>query len=41
MSYMLLIIEPRGQRRARCRAEGAAVYQRMLDYSADSRAAAY
>jgi hypothetical protein len=31
---MLLILEPRGQRAQRSEAEGRAVYQRMLDYSA-------
>ena len=30
---MLLIVEPRGQRAARCEAEGRAVYDRMLRYS--------
>src|SRR5262252_2670249 len=34
MPYMLLIVEPTGQRRERSDAEGRAVYQRMLDYSA-------
>jgi len=34
MSYMLLIVEPQGQRRERSDAEGRAVYQRMLDYGA-------
>lgn len=34
MTYMLLIMEPRGQRAARTEAEGRAVYQRMQDYSA-------
>jgi len=32
--YMLLIIEPRGQRQERTDAEGRAVYDRMLQYSA-------
>jgi hypothetical protein len=32
MSYMLLIVEPRGQRRTRSAGEGRAVYQRMLEY---------
>jgi hypothetical protein len=35
MSYMLLIVEPVGQRRERGEAEGHAVYQRMVDFSAD------
>ena len=34
MPYMLLIVEPRGQRQERNDAEGRAVYQRMLDFSA-------
>ncbi|MCC6195650.1 MAG: dehydrogenase [Burkholderiales bacterium] len=34
MTYMLLIVEPRGQRAQRSDAEGRALYQRMLDYSA-------
>jgi hypothetical protein len=33
MSYMLLIVEPRGQRRTRAHAEGRELYQRMLDYT--------
>jgi len=33
MSYMLLIVEPVQQRRARSPDEGREVYQRMLDYS--------
>jgi hypothetical protein len=33
MSYMLLIVEPEGQRRARLKEEGREVYQRMLDYT--------
>ena len=33
MPYMLLIVEPPGQRRERGRSAGEAVYQRMLDYS--------
>jgi hypothetical protein len=32
MSYLLLILEPPGQRRTRSEAEGRAVYQRMLDF---------
>ena len=33
MSYMLLIVEPKGQRVERGRSAGEAVYQRMVDYS--------
>ena len=33
MPYMLIIMEPRGQRQQRTEAEGRAVYQRMQDYS--------
>ena len=33
MSYMLLIVEPTGQRRERTLAQGQGVYQRMLDYA--------
>jgi hypothetical protein len=33
MSYMLLIVEPPGQRRTRSPDEGRAVYQRMIDYA--------
>jgi hypothetical protein len=32
MAYMLLIVEPRGQRGTRARQEGEDLYQRMLDY---------
>ena len=35
MSYMLLIVEPAGQRQARTEAEGRALYERMLRFSAD------
>ncbi|HZQ61738.1 MAG TPA: YciI family protein [Casimicrobiaceae bacterium] len=35
MSYMLLIVEARGQRETRTEEEGRAVYQRMLDFSAE------
>ncbi len=35
MSYMLLIIEPTGQRRSRTEAEGRALYDQMLRFSAD------
>jgi hypothetical protein len=37
MQYMLLIVEPRGQRRARPRPDGEALYQRMLEYTEDLR----
>jgi len=33
MSYMLLIVEPSGQRSQRTADEGRRVYQRMLDYA--------
>jgi len=33
MSYMLLIVEPTGQRAERPAEEGRRVYQRMLDYA--------
>ena len=35
MPYMLLIMEPPGQRRERTEAQGRMLYQRMLDFSAD------
>jgi hypothetical protein len=35
MPYMLLIVEPKGQRIERGREAGEAVYQRMLDYAQD------
>jgi hypothetical protein len=35
MSYMLLIVEPAGQRAERTVAEGEALYDRMLEFSAD------
>lgn len=35
MTYMLLIIEPRGQRATRTIEEGRAAYQKMLDWGAD------
>ncbi|HEU4619669.1 MAG TPA: YciI family protein [Gammaproteobacteria bacterium] len=38
MSYMLLIVEPHGQRAQRTEAEGRAVYDRMLEFSADLKA---
>ncbi len=38
MTYMLLIIEPAGQRRERSEDEGRALYDRMLSFSADLKA---
>jgi len=38
MSWMLLIVEPRGQRTARSLPEGRDLYQRMLDYGEHLRA---
>ncbi|AGK49999.1 MULTISPECIES: YciI family protein [Burkholderia] len=35
MSYMLLIVEPRGQRAARTRAEGEALYERMRHFAGE------
>lgn len=35
MPYMLIIMEPRGQRQERTEAEGRAAYDRMLQCSAD------
>jgi hypothetical protein len=35
MAYMLLIIEPAGQRQSRTETEGRARYERMLSFSAD------
>jgi hypothetical protein len=35
MAYMLLIIEPAGQRQLRTETEGRACYERMLRFSAD------
>jgi hypothetical protein len=32
MSYMLLIVEPRGQRRTRTESEGRALYARMVEW---------
>ena len=32
MAYMLLIVEPQGQRRTRPQQEGHDLYQRMVDY---------
>ena len=34
MSYMLLIVEPQGQRRTRAADEGRTRYRRMLEYTA-------
>jgi hypothetical protein len=34
MPFLLLIVEPKGQRRVRTPEEGRAVYARMVDYSA-------
>lgn len=33
MSYMLLVVEPRGQRQQRTPEEGEAVFQKMLDFA--------
>jgi hypothetical protein len=33
MSYMLLIVEPQGQRRSRTLQQGQDLYQRMVDYA--------
>ena len=38
MPYMLLIVEPRGQRQERTDAEGREVYQRMVDHSVELKA---
>ncbi|QDF97702.1 dehydrogenase [Azoarcus sp. DD4] len=38
MPYMLLIMEPTGQRKTRTEDEGRALYQRMLDFGADLEA---
>lgn len=38
MPYMLLIVEPVGQREARGQVDGRAVYQRMLDFTETLRA---
>jgi hypothetical protein len=38
MSYMLLIVEPVGQRRERTEDEGRALYDSMLTFSADLKA---
>ena len=38
MSYMLLIVEPQGQRRSRAPEDGRDLYQRMLDYTQSLKA---
>lgn len=38
MPYMLLILEPAGQRKTRSEAEGHAVYERMLRFGDDLKA---
>ncbi|MGA9423409.1 MAG: YciI family protein [Rhodanobacteraceae bacterium] len=38
MTYMLLIVEPRGQRRERSLEQGREVYARMLSYADDLKA---
>jgi hypothetical protein len=38
MSYMLLIVEPKGLRRTRTEAEGRAIYERMLNFSESLKA---
>src|SRR2546423_13990562 len=38
MPYMLLIVEPQGQRRLRSPEEGRAVYEQMLEYTAGLKA---
>ncbi len=38
MSYMLLIVEPQGQRGTRAPEEGSGLYQRMLDYTESLKA---
>src|ERR1700680_3841544 len=38
MSYMLLIVEPQGQRRLRSPEEGRALFERMLEYTAGLKA---
>ena len=38
MPYMLLIVEPQDQRRLRSPQEGRAVYEQMLEYTAQLRA---
>ena len=38
MAYMMLVVEPRGQREQRTPEEGRAVYQRMVDFAAGLKA---
>jgi len=38
MAYMLLIVEPQGQRHARSLQEGHGLYQRMLEYTESLKA---
>jgi hypothetical protein len=38
MTYMLLIVEPQGQRGERAPEEGQSLYQQMLDYAASLKA---
>jgi hypothetical protein len=38
MTFMLLIVEPQGQRRLRSEGEGREVYERMLEYTAGLKA---
>jgi len=38
MPYMLLIVEPQGQRRLHSEEDGRALYERMLEYTADLKA---
>jgi hypothetical protein len=38
MAYMLLIVEPDGQRLQRSESEGRAVYQRMVEFAGDLKA---
>jgi len=38
MAYLLLVVEPAGQRRTRSPDEGQLLYQRMLDYTAKLKA---
>ncbi len=38
MSYMLLIVEPKGQRRTRTEEQGRATYQKMVDFSGSLKA---
>ncbi len=38
MSYMLLIVEPKGQRRTRTESEGRAIYQNMVNFSESLKA---